>query len=103
METKDQENTQNKPAETHPKPTEDVQLDIETVTPDTEKEGLPNDQKNNNPTPNQKPTDQDSSKEEKPDDINSDENKEGSAEGTKEPETENNDDQPADDIETVSP
>ncbi len=32
---------------THPKPTDDIQLDIETVTPDTEKEGTPNDQKNN--------------------------------------------------------
>ncbi|MET3114833.1 hypothetical protein AAKU52_002572 [Pedobacter sp. CG_S7] len=30
----------------HPKPSEDIQLNIETVTPDTEKEGLANDQKN---------------------------------------------------------
>ena len=30
----------------HPKPSEEIQLDIETVTPDTEKDGLPNDQKN---------------------------------------------------------
>lgn len=45
------ENSENKPQDTeannHPKPTEDVQLNIETVTPDTEKEGLPNDQKHN--------------------------------------------------------
>jgi len=31
---------------THPKPSEEVQLNIETVTPETEKEGLANDQKN---------------------------------------------------------
>ncbi|WP_144009522.1 hypothetical protein [Pedobacter nyackensis] len=33
----------------HPKPTDDVGAQIETVTPDTEKEGLPNDQKSNPP------------------------------------------------------
>ncbi|WP_256006053.1 MULTISPECIES: hypothetical protein [Pedobacter] len=27
----------------HPAPSDEVQKDIETVTPDTEKEGLPND------------------------------------------------------------
>lgn len=32
----------------HPDPAEEVQKDIETVTPDTEKDGKPNDQKNNN-------------------------------------------------------
>ena len=31
---------------THPKPSEEIQLNIETVTPETEKEGLANDQKN---------------------------------------------------------
>lgn len=40
-------NPQNKDANSHPKPTDDVQMDIETVTPETEKEGLPNDQKHN--------------------------------------------------------
>jgi len=29
----------------HPKPSEDVQMNIETVTPETENDGLPNDQK----------------------------------------------------------
>lgn len=45
------ENSENKPQNTeannHPKPTEEVQMNIETVTPDTEKEGLPNSQENN--------------------------------------------------------
>lgn len=48
------ENTDNTPQNTkaHPKPTEDVQMNIETVTPDTEKEELPNDQKHNHtPSP----------------------------------------------------
>ena len=45
------ENSNNNPQNTdntsHPKPTEDIHLNIETVTPDTEKEGQPNDQKYN--------------------------------------------------------
>lgn len=40
-------NPQNTDNNSHPKPTEDIHLNIETVTPDTEKEGQPNDQKNN--------------------------------------------------------
>ena len=35
-----EETTQNTSADNHPKPTEDVQMSIETVTPETEKEGL---------------------------------------------------------------
>lgn len=44
-----EDSTENKETnkDQHPKPNEEIQLEIETVTPDTEKEGLPNDQKHN--------------------------------------------------------
>lgn len=45
------ENKTNTPENTadnnHPKPTDDVQMNIETVIPENEKEGLPNDQEHN--------------------------------------------------------
>jgi hypothetical protein len=47
MENSKNENINDPNDKPHPKPTDDVGANIETVTPDTEKEGLPNDQKNN--------------------------------------------------------
>lgn len=45
MENSNNENINDPNEKPHPKPTDDVGAQIETVTPDTEKEGLPNDQK----------------------------------------------------------
>ena len=70
------ENSNNNPQNTHnnshPKPTEDIHLNIETVTPDTEKEGQPNDQKYNH-TLGKVPSGDAS---ENPDDIKEDEDNE---------------------------
>ena len=41
------DNPQNTEHNKHPKPTDDVQMEIETVIPENEKEGLPNNQEHN--------------------------------------------------------
>jgi hypothetical protein len=45
-----------KAAGTHPEASEDIQLNIETVTPDTEKEGLANEDKEKSGSETQDPS-----------------------------------------------
>lgn len=88
----------------HPKATDEIQLDIETVTPDTEKDGLPNDQKNNKKVENEAESKSDDSSERAADNESATEQYDGggpeeeikSEEGTEK-------DNGAPDIETVSP
>lgn len=41
------QNNQNTDGSNHPKPSDDVQMNIETVIPENEKDGLPNNQEHN--------------------------------------------------------
>ena len=88
----------------HPKATDEIQLDIETVTPDTEKDGLPNDQKNNKKVENEAESKSDDSSERAADNESATEQYDG---GGPEEEIKSEEgkekDNGAPDIETVSP
>jgi len=119
MENSAKENTTENQSNTTPKPSEDVQLTIETVTPDTEKDVVPTqvqqDSSNENGSKSdadeQKPgtaaientSDTDSAKEEK----ESTETESNGEEATDEPESDQettlDDDDERNQIETVSP
>lgn len=87
--------------EQHPKPTEEIQLDIETVTPDTEKDGLPNDEKDANRS-SEKPVEDASEKEESEETAKEEEVETEEPVDEEELEAEKGKDDGAPDIETVS-
>ncbi|KEQ28078.1 hypothetical protein N180_00110 [Pedobacter antarcticus 4BY] len=86
---------ESKNTQQHPDPTEEIQKNIETVTPDTEKDGKPNDQKNNNSPEETLSDDQ----EDKPIKNTEQDQEEPDAELPEDHDEEN----PEGDIETVSP
>lgn len=88
----------------HPKATDEIQLDIETVTPDTEKDGLPNDQKNNKKVENEAESKSDDSSERAADNESATEQYDGDGpEEEIKSEEGKEKDNGAPDIETVSP
>ncbi|WP_316740958.1 hypothetical protein [Pedobacter antarcticus] len=86
---------ESKNTQQHPEPAEEIQKEIETVTPDTEKDGKPNDQKNNNSPEETLSDDQ----EDKPVKHTEQDQEEPEAELPEDHDEEN----PEGDIETVSP
>lgn len=92
----------------HPKASDEIQLEIETVTPDTEKDGLPNDQKNNKQVENEAELKSDESSEEGVEnesatDQHEDETAQSELEVEEEEKGDEGKDNGAPDIETVSP